>query len=63
MDKSKTEEVCRQRASGIYTLDRTAVKRKSHENPEIKKIYEEYLEKPGSHMAHHLLHTHYVARN
>jgi iron-only hydrogenase group A len=63
MDKSKTQEVNQLRAASIYELDRTAVKRKSHDNPEIKKIYEEYLEKPGSHKSHHLLHTHYVARN
>lgn len=63
LDKSKTEEVNRLRAASIYALDRKAVKRKSHENPEVKKIYEEYLEKPGSHKSHHLLHTHYVARN
>lgn len=63
LDKSKTEEVNRLRSAGIYTIDRQAVKRKSHENPEIKKIYEEYLEKPGGHKSHHLLHTHYVARN
>ena len=36
--------------------------RKSHENPEIKAIYDEYLEKPGSHLAHELLHTSYVER-
>ncbi|WP_019849421.1 NADH-dependent [FeFe] hydrogenase, group A6 [Desulfitobacterium sp. PCE1] len=63
MDKSRTQEVNRLRAAGIYALDRQAVKRKSHENPEIKKIYEEYLEKPGSHRSHELLHTHYVARS
>lgn len=62
LDKSKTAEVNRLRSAGIYELDRQAVKRKSHENPEIKKIYEEYLEKPGGHKSHHLLHTHYVAR-
>lgn len=31
--------------------------RKSHENPSIKKIYDEFLEKPGSHVAHEYLHT------
>jgi len=36
--------------------------RKSHENPAIKKLYEEYLEKPGSHKAHELLHTEYKKR-
>ncbi len=62
LDKSKTEEVKRLRSAGIYELDRNSVKRKSHENPEIKMIYEDYLEKPGAHKAHLLLHTHYIAR-
>lgn len=63
LDKSKTEEVKKLRSAGIYELDRNAVKRKSHENPDVQKIYEEYLEKPGGHKSHHLLHTHYVARS
>ncbi|HNU24156.1 MAG TPA: iron hydrogenase small subunit, partial [Mesotoga sp.] len=33
--------------------------RKSHENPGILKLYEEYLEKPLGHLSHELLHTHY----
>ena len=36
--------------------------RKSHENPAIKKLYKEYLEKPGSDKAHELLHTTYNKR-
>ena len=36
--------------------------RKSHENPGIKKLYDEFLEKPGSHVAHEVLHTSYVKR-
>ena len=36
--------------------------RKSHENPVVKELYETYLEKPGSHKAHEILHTSYVAR-
>jgi iron only hydrogenase large subunit-like protein len=47
------------RAGALYTIDEKSVIRKSHENPVIKKVYEEYLEKPGSHKAHHLLHTTY----
>lgn len=50
------------RAKAIYDEDTALQVRKSHENPAIKKIYEEYLEKPGSHKAHELLHTHYQAR-
>ena len=36
--------------------------RKSHENPAIINLYEDFLEKPGSEVAHHLLHTTYSAR-
>lgn len=57
-----TEDVIEKRMAALYEIDKTKKLRKSHENPYIKKIYEEYLEKPGSHKAHELLHTHYVAR-
>ena len=50
------------RAKALYTEDTVLAVRKSHENPAIKRIYEEYFEKPGSHKAHELLHTHYQAR-
>ncbi len=63
MDKEKTEEVKKLRAQGIYAIDKGSKLRKSHENEEVKALYEEYLEKPNSHKAHHLLHTHYVERN
>ena len=36
--------------------------RQSHENEAVKKLYEEYFEKPGSHKAHEVLHTSYVKR-
>ena len=50
------------RGQALYTADRNLSVRKSHENPAIKAIYEEYFEKPGSHTAHHVLHTSYVKR-
>ena len=50
------------RAAAIYQEDRNLPIRKSHENPSVKRIYEEYLGEPNSHKAHELLHTHYVAR-
>ncbi len=50
------------RAEGLYKDDAQLPVRKSHENPDIKKIYEEYFEKPGSHKAHEILHTGYTAR-
>ena len=36
--------------------------RKSHENPVVKELYADYLGEPGSHLAHHILHTTYVKR-
>lgn len=45
------------RAPKLYQLDRERPIRFSHENPEIKKLYEDYLEKPLSHKAHELLHV------
>ena len=50
------------RADALYSIDEKSIIRKSHENPVLKKIYQEYLEKPGSHLAHKLLHTTYQAR-
>jgi len=57
-----TDEIRSKRAAGIYKDDELSVKRCSHHNPMIKKIYEEFLEKPGSHKAHELLHTSYTPR-
>ncbi len=57
-----TVDVRAKRASVLYDLDQKATIRKSHEVPEIKKLYEEFLGKPGSEKAHHLLHTSYVKR-
>ncbi len=51
-----------ERAKAIYAEDKSLPIRKSHENPVIKKLYDEFLEKPGSHKAHRLLHTHYTER-
>lgn len=47
------------RAEGLYEDDATEEFRKSHENLEIKELYAKHLEKPGSHIAHELLHTTY----
>ena len=51
------------RASAIYDEDVSLKIRKSHENPVVIKMYEEFLGEPGSHKAHHLLHTKYAARS
>ena len=50
------------RAEALYTADRNSEVRKSHENEAIKTLYTEFLGKPGSHKAHEVLHTSYVAR-
>ena len=55
-------DVRKLRAESLYSIDEKSTIRKSHENPAVKKIYEEYLEEPGSYRAHKLLHTHYVER-
>ena len=51
-----------ERAKALYSEDAGMELRKSHENPVVKEIYDTYLEKPGSHKAHKILHTSYVAR-
>ncbi|MGI6585189.1 MAG: NADH-dependent [FeFe] hydrogenase, group A6 [Lutisporaceae bacterium] len=64
IDKERTEEVKKLRAQGLYKIDKESRKfRKSHENPEVKKLYEEYLGEPNSHKAHNLLHTRYTERD
>ena len=45
------------RSKNLYFLDSKSNLRFSHENPEVQKVYDEYLEKPLSRMAHKLLHT------
>ena len=54
-----TEEIRLKRAQAIYEEDKEAKLKKSHENPAIKQLYDEFLEKPLSEIAHKLLHTHY----
>ena len=55
-------EIRRKRSEAIYAEDAGMPLRKSHQNPEIIKIYRDFLESPGGEMSHHLLHTHYTAR-
>lgn len=57
-----TDEVRLARAKGLYTDDERSTIRCSHDNPLIKQIYSEFLEKPNSEKAHKLLHTHYSKR-
>ena len=56
-------DVRKLRAEALYSIDEASTIRKSHENPIIKKLYKEFLEEPGSHKAHELLHTTYHKRN
>lgn len=55
-------EARQKRGEGLYESDRSLPLRKSHLNPEIIKAYDEFFEKPNSHVAHEWLHTHYTAR-
>ena len=50
------------RAQALYSEDERQVLRQSHNNPQVQKLYEEYLTKPNSHKAHALLHTTYSPR-
>ena len=50
------------RAAAIYSEDERQVVRQSHNNTQIKKLYEDFLGEPNSHKAHELLHTTYEAR-
>lgn len=51
------EELASVRGENLYFLDKNAKIRFSHENPDVLKLYENYMEKPLSHKAHMLLHT------
>ena len=51
-----------ERAKALYAQDAAMPIRKSHENPAIKAVYEEFFGEPGSHKAHEILHTTYVKR-
>ena len=55
-------DVRKLRAESLYSIDERSVIRKSHENPILKKIYEEYLKEPGSEEAEKILHTTYHER-
>jgi iron-only hydrogenase group A len=52
-----------ERIDSIYVEDEKCSIRKSHENPEVKTLYDEFLHEPLGHKSHELLHTHYHAKN
>ena len=58
----KNLSLIEKRMKSLYLEDKTKALRKSHENPEIKKLYDEFLGIPNGEKSHHLLHTHYTAR-
>lgn len=55
-------DVPAERAAALYRNDEKSAIRKSHDNPAIKAVYDEFLGQPGSHKAHELLHTSYKVR-
>ena len=57
-----TNEIRKKRIKAIYEADVGLPLRKSHENPAVKTLYEEFLEKPLGEKSHHLLHTDYTKR-
>lgn len=52
-----------ERAKALYHLDDERKLRRSHESPDIKEVYDNFLGEPGSHKAHEVLHTSYKASN
>lgn len=55
-------DIREERAKVLYNLDKSMPLRQSHDNPAVKKVYEEYFGNPGSHKAHEVLHTSYIKR-
>ncbi|CAH2213780.1 NADH-dependent [FeFe] hydrogenase, group A6 [Tepidibacter aestuarii] len=55
-------DIRKERSKAIYDEDKSLPIRKSHKNPYIIKIYDEFLGKPNGSLSHELLHTHYIAR-
>jgi NADH-quinone oxidoreductase subunit G/NADP-reducing hydrogenase subunit HndD len=58
-----TPEAVKARMKGLYSLDKKGELRASHHNPDIKRLYDEYLGEPLGHKSHKLLHTTYQSRN
>lgn len=60
--KSDDPEILQKRAKAIYEIDSTSKVRSSHENKEVKKLYDDWLGEPLSHTAEQFLHATYAAR-
>ena len=57
-----SHDALRKRGAALYAEDKSRPTRKSHDNPEIKRIYKEFLGEPLGHLSHKLLHTEYTGR-
>jgi len=60
--RSEDPDIREKRRAGLYSEDEGKKLRKSHENPAVQKLYEEFLGEPCGHKSHELLHTHYTKR-
>jgi iron only hydrogenase large subunit-like protein len=58
--RSADKQILQKRQQAMYALDERATIRRSHDNPLIQALYEKFFGEPNSHLAHELLHTHYV---
>ena len=54
-------ELAEKRGSVLWNIDKAAPSRFSHENPDVRELYRDYLKKPLSDVSHHLLHTDHQA--
>ncbi len=55
-------QAARARMQALYKIDQSENVRVSHKNSYVKRLYDEFLEKPLGHKSHELLHTHYSSR-
>jgi len=55
-------ELLRLRAGALYQVDRGKPRRRAHESPGLRRLYDEFLGEPGGSLAHTLLHTSYAPR-
>jgi iron only hydrogenase large subunit-like protein len=60
--RPQDDEIIKKRQQSLYSIDKNAQLRLAHQNPVIKKLYDDYLGKPLGHKSHELLHTQYRER-
>jgi iron-only hydrogenase group A len=61
--KSEDPKILEKRTAGIYGIDKNTKKRRSHENEQVMKLYDDFLGQPLSHKSETLLHTSFSARH